>query len=837
MKKRKQEEIEYGFTAFCGNGIRSLFAVEFLLHGLLLLLESEFPEWQMGTAWFLRMQLVLVPVLLFFELLAGAKRRILRTGKIMAGIFIPAGCGFYVLFNKNDLMEGLFQAYNEYIKYWNSYYKTNYRFFDTEGEQRELFLAVTVCIVFLICVSLRYLTEIRLFLILPVFLTLALGLLVNCLPQWRGLAECFVGVIFLFSAPWGKEKIVFHQCSGKKESQSLRIGAQFVTIVLVLMLGMLIVTCTPRFLGKEAEKIPQNSNIFIEFQQQAEEKLAGISLPVFSQDKAVLDNRTPKYTGKEILEIHASESPVTNLYLKDFYSGSYVDGKWEETDDFEKEASSAGYTPEHLGSLLHQQYFEKNRDQGDDQNGDTPWVLDYTINYTGGRTGFALVPYFSDLSGNKDAVWVEGDGVVHKKKGKKKLNFQGLSRNTFFQGELYDTPDPEGENAGLDWYGEYVKQKNLGGSEEIPALKQYVSEIKETYGVSAVSVMDYDNWDWVAFAAQSMLDKDDEYNYNRLAAAAAVRSILSNKASYNLYLDDIPAGCDTIQYFLETGHEGYCMHFASAGVLLLQEMGVPARYASGYIVKASSFQKEDGQYTAKVLDRNAHAWAEIYLEGYGWIPYEMTPGYQDVMSSLPTDEEHRDYLKRQHEEKSVQKETQTQETQVQKPAETQSSETQEKETQEKETQTAESTQPGLSLKNESKTGGKPVKILLIVLVLLFMAALPVWHLKKEREKLEHEIRCKKYRRAVCRMNRRIYKRLWNHAPEVLHLPMKKQGSSKVHLSYLTDEEYLQRLIQTYPAVSPGDWKQYMEIVQKAAFSREEITKEEMRFCYKIYHKY
>ena len=67
------------------------------------------------------------------------------------------------------------------------------------------------------------------------------------------------------------------------------------------------------------------------------------------------------------------------------------------------------------------------------------------------------------------------------------------------------------------------------------------------------------------------------------------------------------------------------------------------------------------------------------------------------------------------------------------------------------------------------------------------------------------------------MHRRIYKRMW-----------------KTHT--LTDEEFLERLIQDYPAVSETDWRKYMQIVQRAVFSREEITQEEAEFCYQCYQK-
>ena len=66
------------------------------------------------------------------------------------------------------------------------------------------------------------------------------------------------------------------------------------------------------------------------------------------------------------------------------------------------------------------------------------------------------------------------------------------------------------------------------------------------------------------------------------------------------------------------------MHFATAGVMLLRSRGVPARYAEGYLVNDADFAS-DGW--ADVKDSRAHAWAEIYVDGVGWVPLEMTPGY------------------------------------------------------------------------------------------------------------------------------------------------------------------------------------------------------------------
>ncbi|MBQ9347973.1 MAG: transglutaminase domain-containing protein, partial [Oscillibacter sp.] len=91
---------------------------------------------------------------------------------------------------------------------------------------------------------------------------------------------------------------------------------------------------------------------------------------------------------------------------------------------------------------------------------------------------------------------------------------------------------------------------------------------------------------------------------------------------------------------------GYCQHFAAAAVLMYRLYGVPARYAAGYAALPSSFAPvygdeaeigaENGEteggpiaWYARITDRAAHAWAEIFLDGYGWTPVEVTPASAD----------------------------------------------------------------------------------------------------------------------------------------------------------------------------------------------------------------
>lgn len=105
-----------------------------------------------------------------------------------------------------------------------------------------------------------------------------------------------------------------------------------------------------------------------------------------------------------------------------------------------------------------------------------------------------------------------------------------------------------------------------------------------------------------------------------MTAASRTAALLDSLAVYDLNTPAMEEGEDFARHFLQEGR-GYCVHFATAGALLLRMQGVPARYVSGYTVWL------DGQGRGEVMDSDAHAWVEVYVDGCGWYPVEMPPGY------------------------------------------------------------------------------------------------------------------------------------------------------------------------------------------------------------------
>lgn len=92
------------------------------------------------------------------------------------------------------------------------------------------------------------------------------------------------------------------------------------------------------------------------------------------------------------------------------------------------------------------------------------------------------------------------------------------------------------------------------------------------------------------------------------AVTRIILRTLHERASYTQTPGRAPYNQDIVEYFLFENQKGYCVHFASAAVLMYRMYGIPSRYVSGYAISPAEFeQQEDGSYVAVISDQNAHA--------------------------------------------------------------------------------------------------------------------------------------------------------------------------------------------------------------------------------------
>lgn len=104
--------------------------------------------------------------------------------------------------------------------------------------------------------------------------------------------------------------------------------------------------------------------------------------------------------------------------------------------------------------------------------------------------------------------------------------------------------------------------------------------------------------------------------------AEAIADYLRGNMRYSLDVEYPPQGRDFVSWFVLESKAGYCSYFASAMAVMGRVAGLPTRYVEGYFARPG----EDGSCVLTGMD--AHAWAEVYFEGLGWVPFDATSGGQ-----------------------------------------------------------------------------------------------------------------------------------------------------------------------------------------------------------------
>lgn len=169
------------------------------------------------------------------------------------------------------------------------------------------------------------------------------------------------------------------------------------------------------------------------------------------------------------------------------------------------------------------------------------------------------------------------------------------------------------------------------GANFLQAEHAYRSFVHDTYlalpggsletDVDVVRSFFFESEDWDA-------STDDLYTI-----ATRIRSMLESQCVFTADPAPYSASHDGgyVSWFLTDEKRGNACAFAAASVLAFREAGIPARYVEGYLLNQPSVEvlRAAEQETAQLTSREAHAWVEVYLDGAGWTPVEMTPGFYE----------------------------------------------------------------------------------------------------------------------------------------------------------------------------------------------------------------
>lgn len=797
----KKEHIWDTVSLWCGTG--------FLWYAVYSMIQERFPDF-IGTG----MGRVEVAVwLLLLWMGSDWPKTYLKKWSLLfsfVGLVIPI---VYTYVHADVLYTGAVGILQGYLEYWNHYYDT--AIFVAGGDVQYAPLAFRLIEVLLwwLLWNMSYLLRSRVLLTFFPVLFLTLEMIVGISPRGNAVICIFFGVMSLL-----------HIGGTDIKKKLIIIG----TLIGCIWFSKIAFSDSIAYLTTEEKKqeVLEWQDTFLEMD--ARDMLSvDYHFPMES-----LGNQTPSYQGKVVLEIETDTYPVSPIYLKGFHGTTYKNSIWS-TDDraFKNICRKNTYTQEELAEHLFDMPFEalKLYEHG---YGMDFREQNYVIRYVGISGDVAYVPYFSKWNSFNGDVVLKSDYLL-----KKAVDKKTLSVNT------------------------------VRGMEEVEALimlGEIPTSSTETEVLNTLSASYCENQEKFSFVTEAAEQIAGTYvekgiNAQRLAYAKGVKTYLSEQMSYSLILDTLPQGTDPVEYAVTQGHEGYCMHFATAGTLLLRELGVPARYVSGYVAVPSDFEASEQKFLAKVTDHAAHAWVEIYLENVGWIPYEMTPGYT-VVDTIPTKGDADAYEEQSEERKDSfeqLEEEQIEEMQTNIEAEQESEESDIHDTDDGSeegrgnTEGKQEEENSLIAEEENgkvNTGNKnhmdnaiedkfkfnPQNLVNAILgasgILLLIGSycgIRKWFSYHENI-LQAEIKKKLTRRAVKRINQRIY--------HLVRLKDLKNPKSNLSKGYWTDARMEEKLIEYFDCVEKEDWKHYMDIVKKMHYSKEAISEEEMQHCHNCYRK-
>lgn len=306
----------------------------------------------------------------------------------------------------------------------------------------------------------------------------------------------------------------------------------------------------------------------------------------------------------ELLKVQSGQ--VKNLYLRGYSGSEYQNGKWEPLPD-------SSYTGVYSGLLS--------------------WLNDQGFDpLTQSSTYYALSNAAANTAVQKNEIQVKVKGAS------RYYVYTPFSTAELSSSRVKEDDDVRFLAPGLTGLRSYTVQE-LSSSKpaELTMREDWISnpktEEQQQYVEAEAYYREfvYDKYltvdaDLAPIIQSLFWDEYDPENDGTYEAVMQVRNVLRDNLTYDASASASEQSKDPLRAFLTGKQSGNAMLYASAAVEALRSHGIPARYVEGYYVPASALESsEDG--TVSVTSQNAHAWTEVYFDGIGWMPIDVTPGY------------------------------------------------------------------------------------------------------------------------------------------------------------------------------------------------------------------
>ena len=335
------------------------------------------------------------------------------------------------------------------------------------------------------------------------------------------------------------------------------------------------------------------------------------------------DLRLAERSDKDGIAIRVSMSDPQSIYLKGFIGSTFNGRKWSEL------SNSVYYDAEPRMEALRANGFTPIMQMGDvaEYTYDDTKDVEMSIEVVGADSRYAFLPYeISDMK-SLDTYSVKGGDLPNPGRYGKFRKYEIASRSSLtnrwtdeaarlFTMALGSIKENKGETSGSEnSIGDYL------------ALESHFNEFV------------YDNYTYVSVGDMEVLANYigepydiSEGHLDYKTAISSIRRYLEENFIYTEKVGgDSSESGNQLKRFFETG-KGFDVHFATAATIMFRYYGIPARYVEGYLITPDDIEGIKGGDAIEVGFNKAHAWTEIYVDGLGFVPLEVTPEFYGVMN-------------------------------------------------------------------------------------------------------------------------------------------------------------------------------------------------------------
>lgn len=240
--------------------------------------------------------------------------------------------------------------------------------------------------------------------------------------------------------------------------------------------------------------------------------------------------------------------------------------------------------------------------------------------------------------------------------GKNEIKVENIGANSKYAYIPYEI-DKEGVEPGKVWGGsfvtggKYIRLKTYTYKAEPNQVKNWTTtagklftgdgnDIASEYliGESYYNESVYEYYTYISDGYEALLKENfgnrGDQSKGHIGYKTAVDRIEGYLNDNFIYAEDIGAAGNEDKNAVErffSEKKGYDVHYATAAALMFRYYGIPTRYVEGYLVTPEDVETMNRGGAIEITGKNAHSWVEIYVDGIGFVPVEVSPPYKGVM--------------------------------------------------------------------------------------------------------------------------------------------------------------------------------------------------------------